>query len=194
MTSLDNMIIAGFLDSAAGNSKGGGDYAAIATVGMDGDGYFYALDLWLQRAAPTKQISAMFDLHKRWRYTHFGIETNCFQQLLLLPIEEERKRRKQANERDRNGQAAWQLPLHPINHHQNKETRIATLEPLLSNGWLRLSADLPEEFWNQLACFPRGKHDDALDALEGAISLLRNMKVESRASKPRATVRKMKNF
>ncbi|HBF34314.1 TPA: hypothetical protein DDW35_07095, partial [Candidatus Sumerlaeota bacterium] len=96
---LSNLLIAGFLDAATGRSasKKQGDYAAIATVGLDPHGYFYVLDLWLKRAAPTQQISALFDLHERWHYNTFGIEANCFQSLLLLPIEEERKRRKESH-------------------------------------------------------------------------------------------------
>jgi hypothetical protein len=177
--SLSHLTIAGFLDSATGRgaSRNQGDYAAIATVGLAPSGHFYLLDLWLRRAAPTVQIAAIFDLHERWRYTLFGIETNCFQQLLLLPIEEERKRRRDLWEAATASSPAlfpaWQLPIHEVHHARPKELRIASLEPLLANGWLRLSTALPDLFWAELENFPHGRHDDGLDALEGALSLLR---------------------
>jgi hypothetical protein len=176
----------------------------------------------------------MFDLHEKWRYTLFGIETNCFQQLLLLPIEEERKRRK-ALVRNANSNpstpstqstpstppvsslqppvsslqppvsnlqptayslqpASWQLPIREVHHSRNKETRIATLEPLVTNGWLRFAHDLPELFWAQLESFPRGEHDDALDALEAAISLLRSLQTQTRRGPKRESLRTLANL
>jgi predicted phage terminase large subunit-like protein len=177
---LSHLTIAGFLDSATGRGahRNQGDYAAIATVGLaPSSGHFYLLDLWLRRAAPTVQIAAIFDLHERWRYAFFGIETNCFQQLLLLPIEEERQRRRALWENAVSTSPAlfpaWQLPIREVHHARPKELRIASLEPLLANGWLRLSTALPDLFWAELENFPHGRHDDGLDALEGALSLLR---------------------
>ena len=186
---LSDLTIAGFLDSAVGRGAKtrSGDYAAIATVGIDRAGYLYVLDLWLRRAAPTRQITAMFDLHERWNYTLFGVETNCFQQLLLLPIEEERKRRKDSGR-------PWQLPIREVHHSQAKEMRIASLEPLVANGWLRFAADLPDLFWAQIESFPRSEHDDALDALEGAVSLLRSLQVETRRGPSRRTLKRMASF
>jgi hypothetical protein len=176
---LSHLTIAGFLDSATGRGahRNQGDYAAIATVGLAPSGHFYLLDLWLRRAAPTAQIAAIFDLHERWHYALFGIETNCFQQLLLLPLEEERKRRRALWEvavaTSPSLFPTWQLPIREVPHSRPKEVRIASLEPLLANGWLRLSASLPDLFWAELESFPHGQHDDGLDALEGALSLLR---------------------
>ena len=261
---LQDLIIAGFLDAATGSGarKNTGDYAAIVTVGMDRAGYLYVLDVWLKRAAPTAQIAAMFDLHEKWRYTLFGIETNCFQQLLLLPIEEERKRRKalvsnaptghsvgSASASESVGSAGfspssatpiptshsvgsagfspstppvsslpstvsnlpspasnlqttdyrlqtplWQLPIREVHHSRNKETRIATLEPLVTNGWLRFANDLPEMFWAQLESFPHGEHDDGPDALEAAISLLRSLQTQTRRGPKRESLRTLSNL
>jgi len=184
-----DLTVAGFLDSATGRAsrRDKGDYAAIVTCGLDRAGHLYVLDVWLKRASPTRQIAAMFDLHEKWNYALFGLETNCFQQLLLLPIEEERERRKKANR-------PWQLAIREVHHSQNKEMRIATLEPLVANGWLRFAHDLPEPFWAQMQSFPNADHDDALDALEGAASLLRSMQMETRGGKRRGSVRKLAAF
>ena len=211
---LEDLTIVGFLDAATGSGarKNTGDYAAIVTVGMDRAGYLYVLDVWLKRAAPTAQIAAMFDLHEKWRYALFGIETNCFQQLLLLPIEEERKRRKALVSNGATGHSvgsagfspshaapapathSWQLPIREVHHSRNKETRIATLEPLVTNGWLRFAHDLPELFWAQLESFPHGEHDDALDALEAAISLLRSLQTQTRRGPRRESLRTLANL
>lgn len=164
---LDQLTLAGFLDASSGR---GGDYAAIATVGRDRDGIFYVLEAWMRRnAPPTRQIEAIFERHARWGYTFFGIEANCFQQLLMLPIEEERRRRRAA------AAPEWRLPVREIAHHQPKESRIASLEPLAANGWLRFADDLPAALWNELDAFPGAPHDDGLDAVEGAVSLLKSL-------------------
>ena len=53
--------------------------------------------------------------------------------------------------------------------HQNKEDRIATLEPAIANGWLAFNEkDLPGEFWKQFRQFPTADHNDAPDAVQGA--------------------------
>ena len=52
---------------------------------------------------------------------------------------------------------------------QNKEERIATLEPAIKNGWLAFNeVGLPPEFWKQFREFPTSEHNDAPDAVQGA--------------------------
>lgn len=169
---LDSLHIAGFLDPALGRGAGErgraarGDFAALAVVGASGDGRFFLLELWAKRATPTAQISAAFDFHERWGFQCFGVEGNCFQELLRHPLEEERERRRAEGR-------AFDLPVEMIQHRRNKMERIASLEPMISNGWLAFSEGLDEEFWCEFEAFPGGDHDDALDALEGAIDLAR---------------------
>ncbi len=52
---------------------------------------------------------------------------------------------------------------------QNKEERIATLEPSIKNGWIAFNeVGLPPEFWKQFREFPTSEHNDAPDAVQGA--------------------------
>jgi len=173
---VSTLTICGFLDSALGGRKlarrslgeGGGDFASIATVGLDKDGYLYILDVWLRRVPPTQQIARIFELHSRFKYARFGIEANCFQSLLMLPIEEERERRKAAGE-------PWDVPVTEVTQRQKKETRLLALEPLVANGWLLFNRALPEEFFTQLEDIPNGLHDDGPDAVESAVTLCRTL-------------------
>ena len=189
--SMKKLVICGFLDAALGkkgkrSSKRAGDYAAILTVGRDEDGYFYVLDAWLKRVPPTKQIARIFDLHQRFQYRGFGVEANCFQSLLLLPLEEERGRRREAGK-------AWDVPISEIHHREKKEARIMSLEPLVANGWILFNRNLPEEFFRQLEDAPTGLHDDGPDALEGAVALCRsvgNPTGEKLPSSPKRPARK----
>ncbi len=186
---LDELRVFGFLDSATGRgaSRKVGDYAAIATVGVDGRGMMYLLDMWLRRVAPTAQISAIFDLHQKWNYAQFGVETNCFQELLLMPIEQERQRRREAGE-------LWQLAIVEKHHSRNKQMRIASLEPLISNGWLCFGPGLPDLFWAELESFPQGRHDDGIDALEAAIDLMRGSGGLAKRGARRRSISRISDF
>ena len=65
------------------------------------------------------------------------------------------------------------LPILAINQLANKALRLQSLEPDFSNGYLLLHETGQELLKKQLAEYPMGAHDDALDALEGARSLAR---------------------
>jgi predicted phage terminase large subunit-like protein len=163
-TPLDTLRRFGFLDPALG--RDGGDFAAIATVGLDGDGYLYVLDVWLGRAAPSEQLTRLFDLHADWDYEAFGIETNAFQHLLLEPLEAERERRRAAGR-------PWDLPVEERRHRGSKADRILALEPLVEAGRLLFNEALDRVFLGQLEDFPEGRHDDGPDALAAAVELAR---------------------
>ena len=50
--------------------------------------------------------------------------------------------------------------------------RIASLTLHIRNVLLVFSRPLPEECFHHVAEFPTGAHDDGMDALEGAVSLI----------------------
>ena len=61
---------------------------------------------------------------------------------------------------------ALHLDLEP--ESENKELRIATLEPDCTNGWMQFSDRISSEVFGQFDTFPTGTHDDAPDAIHGA--------------------------
>lgn len=155
----------GYLDAAMGGSRRS-DFSALAQVARLPDGTLFAESLWARRAPPQAQVDRLFDAHAAQPFQRLAVEGTGFQELLALPIEAERTRR-------RTDGSPWDLPLEIVKPRLAKETRIAALEPLLASGVLVLSPSLPEEFWEELANFPRVAHDDALDALAGAVELAR---------------------
>ncbi|MCC6545558.1 hypothetical protein IT570_00195 [Candidatus Sumerlaeota bacterium] len=156
----------GYLDAAMGKGSRAakGDYCALATVVLLPDNSLVLESLWARRASPTEQVTRLFDVHHARRFERLAIEGTGFQELLTLPIEEERKRRQSCGLRH-------DLPVGVVMPRRSKAARISALEPLLANGVLALSPDLDEEFWEELSNWPRTQHDDALDAAAGAVEL-----------------------
>lgn len=161
---LEQLTIVGYLDPSLGR----GDWAAIATVGKDvATGTCYVLDLWVGRTPPAAQVAKAFELHRRWRYHVFGYEAVGFQQMLEQAFAEENKRWCAE------GKILRPLEVRAMKSKEPKIARIAALEPLTASGEIRFALGLPEELEIEARAFPSGRHDDALDALAGAITLAR---------------------
>lgn len=146
-------------DPAKGDPAG--DYAAIAVLARDMWGYKYVLDCWLDRRPPSVQLGMMWVLAEKWGVRRSSIESNNFQELAAEPFVRQKKEREKAGR--------WShLIIDPRASTENKEERIATLEPEITNGWLLFNTTLPELLFRQFDAFPSGDTDDGPDAVQGA--------------------------
>jgi predicted phage terminase large subunit-like protein len=163
---ISELLTYGFLDSAACSSEGlrKSDFASIVTVGRDGKGLLYVLDCWLDRVPPSEQVEKVFDLYERWGWTRFGFETNGTMGTMRDLLTAEAKRRKPV------GRSA-QLDMIGIRQSDSKEKRFLTAETLFAKRAVLVSRSLPHELYEQADDFPRGRHDDALDAMISALTL-----------------------
>jgi predicted phage terminase large subunit-like protein len=108
---------------------------------------------------------AVLDFMQKHHLTRIGIETNGIGNALPEIL------RDIANKKQRN------IGITQISNHINKETRILNaLEPLLSTGHLYMHDGIKQTMLlsEMLAFTPIGpkEHDDGLDALAGAISMM----------------------
>jgi predicted phage terminase large subunit-like protein len=106
------------------------------------------------RITPTKLIDYIFELNRRYRPQTIGIEEVAYQKALLYFLSEEMRRRGEL------------VPATGIKYSpdKSKQTRILSLVPRFEWGHVLLNqgmADLELE----LLQFPRGSHDDLIDAL-----------------------------
>jgi predicted phage terminase large subunit-like protein len=167
--SLERVIA--FHDPALGKKPGQHtepDYAAIVVVGQDRDGYLYALDCYLDKAAPATQIQKALSLQMKWQFETLYLEENHFQQL-MKPLYE------QALEQA--GQIQFRLV--GVHQHQNKYQRISTMEPDITNGYLLFAEGIHPRLMDQLILFPTS-YDDGPDALQGAVAQLKRGSVKPR--------------
>jgi predicted phage terminase large subunit-like protein len=162
----------GTMDPATGQTKARagkkGDFTCLVTGLTDPKGRLFVHRDWTRRAPPTEYIGQIFLHHDEHQYEKFGVETNLYRNLLMpnivaarKVIEDERKK-------------TIRLPLYDIENVENKEKRIYTLEPKITNGYILLNRALSPEFFNQLDDFPKADHDDCPDALEMLWGMVNN--------------------
>lgn len=150
-------------DPAKGNPAG--DYAAIALLGRDIHGFKYVLGVWMRKAPPSMQLQALWALTEHWDCDKGSLESNGFQELCAEPYMRQRDARK--------AEGRWYaLKLDGDPSSGNKEDRISTLEPEVTNHWLAFNNALPAVLFQQFDAFPHGDHDDGPDAVQGASAAL----------------------
>ena len=146
---------------------GGREYNVDSIAGV----YGYVMLCWMDRVALTKQMENAILLHQRGdsMLGHTNPESKfvCEQRpdpdhTILQAHNAAFNAMKNKLKFDTN------IYYHPQN--QNKEERIATLEPAIKNGWLAFNEQgLPTEFWTQFRQFPTAELNDAPDAVQGAL-------------------------
>lgn len=153
----DIIKLVAFHDPAMANTKDS-DYAAIVVCAQDIHGYLYCLDAYVEKVPPSRQIEQAYDLHAKWHFDKLYLEENNFQGILK---EHYRAYQEQYT----------YLRIGGLTQHTDKQKRISSLEPLITNGQLLFNQDLSPRFIAQMELFPTS-HDDGPDALHGAVSQL----------------------
>lgn len=132
------------------------DFTAMVTVGVDEFGLIYILDLQRLKVTPSDLIDKIFEVGRTFHPLVLGIEDVAFQRTLQYTLSEEMKERNEF------------LPIRPIKpQNRTKDQRIRGLQPLYANGRILHNKDLRnmKDLEDELLRFPRGKHDDMIDAL-----------------------------
>lgn len=143
----------GFIDPAISQSNDA-DYTGIVVVDVDTDHNWYLKYAQRYRVNPTELIALIFRLHKQFQLNCLGIEEVAYQKALLYMLDEEMRRRKEL------------VPVKGIHPgtEKTKETRILSLVPRFEWGRIYIAQGL-YDFETEYSQFPRGAHDDLLDAL-----------------------------
>jgi predicted phage terminase large subunit-like protein len=161
-----NLAVVGFFDPSL-ESGAAADYKAAVTVGWDQeDMVFYVMDAFIRKTSLEQTLGAIYNRHQEYGYVMFGVEDNLFQRLLLKEFERLGRERRQL------------LPLKGVTSRLAKETRVASLSPLLERGKIRFIRGHSDQelLVEQLLYFPsRTMHDDGPDALAGAVRLAQEL-------------------
>jgi predicted phage terminase large subunit-like protein len=142
-----------FIDPALSETKSA-DSTGIVVVAVDHEKQWYIRFAQRFRVTPTQLISKIFELNQVFSPKVIGIETVAYQKALLYFLDEEMRRRKII------------LPIQPVVPPTNKtkEMRILSMVPRFEWGHMFMAQGL-HDLEKELLQFPRGSHDDLIDAL-----------------------------
>lgn len=141
------------IDPAIGQNDNN-DYTATVVVSVDLEANWYVRLAQRERLTPTQIVNRLFELHERFECWSIGIEDVAYQKALLYLVDEEMSRRNKI------------IPLFGVKptNDMTKSMRIRSLVPRYY--WNRVyHAQGLNDLEVELLQFPRGKHDDIIDAL-----------------------------
>lgn len=161
-----------FIDPAIGQ-KNHHDYTGTCVIEADSNGVWYLVLAKRERLTPTEIVDKIFEINKVFKPQAIGIETVAYQEALLYFLDQEMKRRQVT------------LPVKGISRSaQSKETRILGLVPRFEWNRIFINQGL-SDFEDEYLSFPRGKHDDIIDALASLEELVYYpQKQENKIEKP----------
>lgn len=142
-----------FIDPAISQADSA-DYTGVVVVGVDHERRRYVKGAKRYKITPTQIISLIFELNETFKPQVIGIEEVAYQKALLYFLDEEMRRRKVV------------LPVKGVKPptDKTKQARILSMVPTFEWNRIFLSKGL-DDLEMELLSFPRGKHDDLIDAL-----------------------------
>lgn len=161
-TRPEGLYVGMAMDLAISQSAGA-DYTAVMVLGMDADHNIYVLDYLRGHWNPTDIVKNAFQMHQRWKPYASGMEVNGFQRTLQFACEEEMRRLR------------YYFPIEEIRTGPKlaKEARVKSLEPFYRQGKVFHAAWMKgKDLETELLTFPKGRHDDLIDAMSMCLPLL----------------------
>lgn len=141
-----------FIDPAIGQ-KDHHDYTGVVVVETDPDANWYVRLAARYRLTPTEIVAKIFEIQEQFKCHAIGVEVVAYQEALLYIVDEEMRRKQKI------------VPVKGISRTKvSKETRILGLVPRFEWGKCFVSQGMVD-FEDEYNTFPRGAHDDILDAL-----------------------------
>ena len=146
------------VDTAVSKSASA-DYTAFVTNYVDTQNK-WNIRCTRGRLSPLELIDKLFELYARDRYTKIGIEKTIYLQAVKPFLDDEMRRRNVF------------LPVVEVDHNQTqKETRMRGLLPRYESGSVYHVEGECVELEEEMVRFPKGAHDDCLDALAYQLQL-----------------------
>lgn len=139
------------------------DFTAMVVCGIDTFGNIFVLDMVRDRMKPSELINKVFELNELWHPNSIGIETVAYQKAIAYSLKDEMTRRRRY------------LPIQELKPNERaKDLRIKGLQPQYQSlkVFHRNNHPITPYLENELKAFPRGIHDDLIDAFSYALDLL----------------------
>jgi predicted phage terminase large subunit-like protein len=155
------------------SQKNDSDRTAIVTIGVDQWNNWFIVNIIWDRLLPNQIIDYIFSNWEQYQPKRIGIELVAYQKSLQYALVDAMRSRNIF------------IPIVELKADKSKEERIMGLVPRYANGAIYHLLQCPyrEELENELLRFPRGKHDDIVDALAYGLQIAH----QSRQNRPRFT-------
>lgn len=142
------------VDPAISQAKSA-DRTAIVTIGVDEFNNWFVVNVIWDHMLPNRMIDYIFQNWEHYKPKTIGIELTAYQKSLQYSLMDEMRRRNIF------------LPIVELKAEKAKGERIRGLIPRYANGSVYHLTQCPhrEEMEDEMLRFPRGKHDDIVDAL-----------------------------
>lgn len=156
----ERLFVAMTIDPAI-SEKQSADSFAINVSGMDENYRIYVLDTLKGHWKVAESIDNIFTTYQKWHPSVIGLETVAYQKALKSWLEGTMRER------------GVFFPITELrrNTNETKEFRIKALEPFYREGMI-FHAPWMKSLETELLQFPKGKHDDEIDALASQLELL----------------------
>jgi predicted phage terminase large subunit-like protein len=132
------------------------DYTAFVIVGIDSNGIMYIMDVIRERMDGRKIVDEIIKLQKRWNLQWFALEQDKTAKSILPFLREEMIKPENSI-----------VNIIPIIPHTDKTARAYSMQGRMRIGAVKFNkaADYYPILESELLTFPRGRHDDQVDAL-----------------------------
>ena len=162
-----NLLIYTTVDPTPQETKGrkttDPDYNVVLTTGMDLiDGKIYVLDYFRQRCNPGELLDAIFNHVTQYSPVIVGIESVAYQKTLLYWLRELQNKRKM-----------WFNVDELQTGGRSKPARVHGLQPIFANRRIHIRPWMTE-LKQEIIAYPRGSHDDIIDALAYQLDFWQN--------------------
>jgi predicted phage terminase large subunit-like protein len=131
-----------------------GDYFVICTIAKDVDvGNYYVVDVFRSRLSLSKQFEKIVQQGERFNPVKIGVEAGAYQTGMVEELK-----------------CDTTLPIRSIHQHTDKIARARRMSVLFENGQIYFPSR-NMRLIDELRVFPKGEHDDCIDALEMALRI-----------------------
>ncbi len=144
------------------------DFFVIVTIGIDFEGNKYLIDLYRKHVSPAEQPDIIIDKFKKFRHRKMKIETVAYQEALRAAC---KKRMLEEN---------LYIPglEKGVKPRTRKSERLLSLVPMFAKGEFYFRSQ-DTEAQAEFLSYPKGKHDDVMDAVWTALEGSRPARIKS---------------
>ncbi len=154
------------------------DYFAIVVIGVDANGEIWILDVWRQRTSDIDvQVAKIIEIAQKWSPDKIKVEAVAYQAGLARAVS------KAA------AAAHAHLPVFPVTPDKDKFRRAIIHSANFAGNLVHIRTDheFYDAFANEFLSFPKGEHDDMMDAyMHAAEDLVQRFKARVFTKKPGA--------